>query len=65
MKHENLFYRHATFPSSEKISKYLTDAGYGKFAYYQTLITVSETEAEITGRGKRQEGFVVVKSVVK
>ncbi|MGM0737702.1 MAG: class I SAM-dependent methyltransferase [Bacteroidota bacterium] len=65
IKHSNPFYRHATFHTPEVISDQLKKAGFGKFEYWQTLITVSEEEPEEPQPGYGEGGFVVIKSVHK
>ena len=62
-KHRNPFYRYATFHTLEAISDQLKKAGFGKFEYWQTLITASEEEPEEPQPGYGEGGFVVIKSI--
>ncbi|MEX1269282.1 MAG: class I SAM-dependent methyltransferase [Balneolaceae bacterium] len=63
-KKDNPFYRHAHFHSVDEITDYLKDAGFGKFKYWQTLITASEKEVEKPREGYGEGGFVVIKATL-
>lgn len=63
-KNNNLFYQNAHFHSVQEITVLLKDAGFGNFEYWQTLITVSESESETPQQGYGEGGFVVIKAVL-
>lgn len=61
---ENVFYRHATFFSSEEVEKLLGGAGFSGRLWGQTLLQPLEglTEIEPLREGRREGAFVVVKA---
>jgi len=62
-KQDNLFYKDATFHSPENITSLLKQTGFGKFEYWQTLITASEKEPEEPQPGYGEGSFVIIKSI--
>jgi ubiquinone/menaquinone biosynthesis C-methylase UbiE len=63
-KTKSPFYQHANFHSPGEITELLKSAGFGNFEYWQTLITVSESESETPQQGYGEGGFVVIKAVL-
>lgn len=63
-KEKNPFYKEAQFYSVDEITEILSEAGFGSFEYWQTLITASEEEPEEQQPGYGQGGFVVIKAVL-
>lgn len=61
-KSTNKFYRHAHFHSAEEITSLLNEAGFGYFAYWQTLIHPEENKIEQPQPGFGKGSFVVIKS---
>jgi SAM-dependent methyltransferase len=63
MKEENVFYREATFFSTDEVVFYLTQAGFEGFAFRQTIFrSPSEIEEpELSKEGYGEGSFVVVR----
>jgi SAM-dependent methyltransferase len=61
---ENVFYRNATFYSSHDVELLLTDTGFGKLTWAQTLFEVSSDRAPIESArpGYGEGSFVVVRA---
>ncbi|PIS29476.1 MAG: SAM-dependent methyltransferase [Candidatus Marinimicrobia bacterium CG08_land_8_20_14_0_20_45_22] len=60
-RNRSVFYKEATFFSTEEVCKYLADAGFGDFTFKQTLI---HGEAkEVVQDGFDKGAFIVVKAV--
>ncbi len=62
-RNKSVFYKEATFFSSEQVAKYLTDAGFGDLTFKQTLIP-GETQ-NIVQNGFGKGAFVAIKAVKK
>lgn len=64
-KHENVFYREATFVSAPQVAAHLEQAGFTDLAWKQTLFGPLETieEVEIAKDGFGEGSFVVVRAV--
>jgi len=62
-RNTSVFYKDATFFSTQQVCKYLADAGFRDFTYKQTLIPGEKQERIQDGFGKG--AFVVVKAVKK
>lgn len=63
MRDSNVFYREATFFSSQEVAQYLTDAGFSDLTFKQTLIPGEEEKMVQDGFG--EGAFVVVKGMKK
>lgn len=64
-KKQNPFYKDARFYSVDEITEILSEAGFGSFEYWQTLITASEEEPEKPQPGYGKGGFVAIKAMFK
>ncbi|WP_445664676.1 class I SAM-dependent methyltransferase [Fodinibius sp. AD559] len=63
-KAQNPFYKEAKFYSVDEITEILSEAGFGSFEYWQTLITASEEEPKEPQPGYGEGGFVAIKAVL-
>lgn len=62
-KSRNKFYRDAHFHSTKEIIEILSNTGFGKFSFWQTLINPGENSIEKPKSGYGKGSFVVIKSV--
>ena len=61
-KAENKFYKDAHFHSTEEITELMTQAGFGKFEYWQTLFKENSKQIEQPKKGFGDGSFVVIKA---
>lgn len=64
-KNTSKFYRDAHFHSTEEITRLLTDAGFGDFGYWQTIMHPAENKIEQPLEGYGKGSFVVIKAEKK
>lgn len=61
-KAENKFYENAHFHSTEDITEWLTQAGFNRFEYWQTLFKENSQQIEQPKEGFGKGSFVVIKA---
>jgi SAM-dependent methyltransferase len=63
-KNENAFYSEATFYSVDEVVSYLSEAGFGRFTFAQTIFRPLDTinASEPVKRGCGQGSFVVIRA---
>ena len=64
-KANNIFYKDAHFHSTEEITELVTQAGFGKHEYWQTLFSNNDDKIEQPKAGFGEGGFVVIKAQKK
>lgn len=64
-KANNIFYKDAHFHSTEEITELVTQAGFGKQEYWQTLFSNNDDKIEQPKAGFGEGGFVVIKAQKK
>src|SRR5690625_3723432 len=62
VKDENKFYKDAHFHSTQELTDLLTQAGFGKLEYWQTLFALNTDQIEQPKKGFGEGGFVVIKA---
>jgi hypothetical protein len=62
---DNIFYRDTHFHSTEELTELVTQAGFGKIEYWQTLFTNGDNNIEQPKKGFGEGGFVVIKAQKK
>lgn len=62
-KNTNKFYKDAHFHSTAEITELLSNSGFGRFSFWQTLTESDETTIEQPKSGFGKGSFVVIKSI--
>lgn len=62
-KFKNMFYKDASFHSTEEITSLLEQSNFNSFSYWQTLTKINTNEIEQPTKGFGKGSFVVIKAI--